>query len=32
MMEKQKRELTFLSYAHDDLARIREVYSVNLRR
>ncbi len=26
MAEEQKRELTFLSYAHDDLDRVRKVY------
>ena len=26
MMEETKRELTFLSYAHDDLERVRKVY------
>jgi len=26
MMEKQRKELTFLSYAHNDLEKVRKVH------
>jgi len=32
MMDKQKKELTFVSYAHENLNRVRNAYHVLKKR